>query len=383
MRRRADGLATANRQKEQFLAMLSHELRNPMAPITHAVEVLDRLTPEDASAQQALGVIRRQSRQLSRMVDDLLDATRVASGKVRLVRERVDLVDLARRAVEAVHPSFEKRSQAIALDTPSDEVAVDADPARIVQVLTNLLGNAAKYTDPGGRIELEVTRQGARAIARVRDNGVGIAPELMPHLFDMFVQDDRHFGRAEGGLGIGLALARNLASLHDGTLWAESEGPDRGSTFTLELPLAASARDGTPGPVVQSGPAVDASAITVLVIDDNLDAADSLALLLRLLSYTVHVAYDGQSALDEAQLHPPDVVLLDLALPDMSGYQVLSEMKAALGAPVPIFVALTGFGGNAVIREAEAAGFDHHCLKPIEPSALEALLAKIGRELVR
>jgi PAS domain S-box-containing protein len=373
LRRRADELQEADRHKNEFLATLSHELRNPLAPISNALYILrhgDEVYDE-AEVEQATEMIERQVALIKRLVDDLMDVSRVATRKVRLQVERFPLGHVLAAAAEAVKPLVAERRHQLTVRIDTEPILIEADATRLEQVIVNLLTNAAKYTDPGGSIVLTGAREGAEAVIRVRDDGIGIASDLLPDVFDLFRQAEHSLDRTRGGLGIGLALARSLVELHGGTIRADSEGIGEGTEFTVRLPVLARAKE----PDERGGGAVatpEISPLRVLVVEDNADAARSLGMLLRGAGHAVYLAHDGPTALAMVRLHSPDLVLLDIGLPGMSGYEVAREIKA--GGPLPV-IAMTGY-----VREADAASdFDEYLVKPVNPDGLLSLLATYRR----
>jgi PAS domain S-box-containing protein len=372
LRRLNAELSQAHRRKDEFLATLAHELRNPLAPIAHALEILRLKDPADAEMRWTRDVIERQVRQMTRLVDDLLDVARITRGRIDLRRERVALGTVVHGALEAARPFIETSGHELALTLPPMPLWLDADPTRLTQVLLNLLNNAAKYTPRGGRIEVTALVEDGQAVVRVHDNGIGIASMHLASVFEMFSQVVPALDRAQGGLGIGLSLARGLVELHGGTLSAESAGPGRGSTFTLRLPLA----EVQPGAPAASADTPDARALPlrVLVVDDNTDAADSLALMLRLNGHEVETANDGPAALQAAPRFGPDVVLLDIGMPGMNGYEVAVRLRDQVAGQRALLVALTGWGQDDDRRRAMDAGFDHHLTKPVDLGHLNLVL---------
>ena len=354
-------LEAADRQKDEFLAMLAHELRNPLTPIGNACELLARMFPEHGDAQTMVGMIRRQVTQLTRLVDDLLDVSRITQRRIELKRDTVDVDEVVAHAVETVEPLVREKGHALSIVSSYRRLFVDGDAARLAQCIVNLLNNAAKYTAPGGRLQVETAEEDGEAIIRVSDNGEGIASDLLPHVFDLFVQGDRALDRAQGGLGIGLCVVRQLIEQHGGSVTARSEGVGKGSTFEIRLPLAqppASRRAAGPRP---AGPPR-----RVLIVDDNSDAADSLALVLQLEGHRVETAYNGSDALARILPFDPDVVLLDIGLPQMDGYEVARRIRTMpIGERVRL-VALTGYGQAEDLERSRAAGFDAHIVKPVE-----------------
>jgi PAS domain S-box-containing protein len=369
--RQAEMLRAADRRKDEFLAMLAHELRNPLAPIANAASLLPRLLRDEPQARQVADIVQRQVRHMGRLVEDLLDVSRITLGKVTLRKEDIDIAQAVRGGVELARPLVDERGHALAVMLPAEPLLVRGDPARLAQVVGNLVHNAAKYTPPGGHIEVSVNRDGGEVQMTVRDDGVGIAPELLPHVFELFTQAEPGLDRAQGGLGIGLALVRTLAEMHGGRARAHSAGTGHGSEFHVRLPLceepAAAVPIGAPG-------AVAAQPRRVLVIDDNADAADSIALLLRAHGCEVEVGYDGTEALALARHQRPEVLLLDIGLPGMDGYGLARALRSDPQMRGATFIALTGYGLSQDRARARAAGFDHHLLKPVDLPALLALL---------
>ncbi|HKW93824.1 MAG TPA: CHASE3 domain-containing protein [Methylomirabilota bacterium] len=376
-RRRAErAMQDADRRKDEFLAMLAHELRNPLAPIRHAAHTLRLLGVPDERVQWVAGVIERQVGLMTRLVDDLLDVSRITSGKITLRREPVVVASLLAQALEGARPLAENRRQTIEVDVADDAGSVDGDPARLAQAVGNLLDNAIKYTEEGGRIRLSARAERDEVVIVVRDTGVGIPLELLPHVFDLFIQADRSLERRQGGLGIGLTLVRRLVEMHGGSVQATSDGPGQGSEFSIRLPRLPEAAGETD---VAAGAPTAERRVTgrhILVVDDEPDSADSLALFLRLRGHDVRTAYDGPSALKEVLSHQPDVIFLDLGLPGMSGYDVARRLRATPGVGAVRLVALTGYGTEADRQKARDAGFDLHLAKPVDPLALDAILAR-------
>jgi PAS domain S-box-containing protein len=369
-------LEDADRRKDEFLAMLAHELRSPLAPIRNAAHTLGLLGPGDDRVRWVSGVLERQVGLMTRLVDDLLDVSRITSGKVTLQRESVSVRAVLAQAVEAARPSAEGRGQALEMDVPEDAGWVDGDPARLAQAVGNLLDNAIKYTEDGGRIWLRARVEADEVVIAVEDTGAGIHPELLPHVFDLFIQADRSLERKQGGLGLGLTLVRRLVEMHGGRVEAASPGPGLGSAFTIRLPrLAVEAAPPAPAAEPAGADRPAGPARRILVVDDQRDSTDSLALFLRLRGHDVRTAHDGPSALDEIERYHPDVVFLDLGLPGMSGYDVARRVRMMNG-PGPLrLVALTGYGTDGDRQKTRDAGFDVHLAKPVDPRDLDALLA--------
>ncbi len=362
-------LVEADRRKDEFLGMLSHELRNPLAPIRNALFVLDHAQPEGQQARRAKDIVTRQVTHLTRLVDDLLDVTRIARGKIELRQEELELGALVRRTAEDYRPLMQDRGLDLAVRIPPGPIPVKGDPARLTQVFGNLLNNAAKFTPAGGRVELTLGTEGGRAVAHVRDTGPGIAPELLPSLFQPFTQGKQTLARSEGGLGLGLSLVKGLVALHGGEV-SVSTG-ERGADFAVSLALAHPAAI-RPDPA-QARASAGGAHHRVLVVDDNRDAAESLGELVRMLGHEVELAYDGPSALAQADRTHPDLVLCDIGLPGMDGYQVARELRARQDGDLRL-VALSGYAQPEDVDRALEAGFDAHVAKPPDPEQLARLL---------
>jgi PAS domain S-box-containing protein len=367
----------ANRAKDEFLAMLGHELRNPLSAVRNAIAAA---TLDESARSRALEIARRQTDQLGRIVDDLLDVARITRGRVPLRRERVLLADLLQRAVDGARALMDERGHALTLTVPTDAVQLDADPARLEQAIANLLTNAAKYTDPGGTITLVGERDGDDAVIRVRDDGMGIPSHQLPYVFDLFAQGERALDRAQGGLGIGLTLVRRIAELHGGTVEARSEGLGRGAEFTIRLPAVthAGAESVVTLPVAQSRPREPQHPARVLMVEDNPDAAESLVMILELLGHHVRVVHNGPAALATALANVPDIMLVDIGLPGMDGYQVAQAIRREPSLKHLLLVALTGYGRPEDKQRAMAAGFDYHLVKPVDLDALGDLVSRLG-----
>jgi PAS domain S-box-containing protein len=379
-RKRADGLAEANRNKEEFMALLSHELRSPLSPIRNAVDILRKMKTNDPIIAQAGSIIDRQVGVIVRLVDDLLDIGRITKGKLRLAKEQVELRNVANDAAETARPFMDARKHDFSVSLPTVPIWVEADPARMEQVVVNLLNNAAKYTEAGGLIRMTVSQEGTEAVIRVRDNGVGITPELLPHIFELFTQVDGSLGRSYGGLGIGLALARNLVEMHEGRLQASSAGLGMGCEFTIKLPLLLDAVVPESKTVLEQAAQIGRS-LRVLVVEDNVDTGDSLSLLLRLHGHDVQVARTGPTALELASVSRPDVVLLDIGLPGLDGYQVAKRLRERPEFKNVMLCALTGYTPSEADRQRQQeTGFDHYYVKPVEMTKLLALFKTIGTQ---
>ena len=369
-------LKEADRNKDEFLAVLAHELRNPLAPITNALRLMRMCVDDPQTQGRSREVIERQLSQLTRLVDDLLDVSRITRGKITLTRERVAVARLIEHAVETVQPLMQEHEQVLILEGPAHALWVDGDPLRLAQALGNILGNAAKYTPRGGRITLSVTAEGSEAAIRIRDDGIGIPAERLPLIFDLFTQLDRSGDQPQSGLGIGLALVRRLIEMHGGRVSASSEGAGRGSEFIVRLPLLP--------PQVQpheEQPASLASAASaprrILLADDNADAVETLGSVLRLLGHEVFSAADGRSALETAARCRPDVALLDIGMPLLDGYEVARQIRAQPWGRKVVLFALTGWGQEADRRRSEEAGFDSHFVKPINLENFAEVLATL------
>jgi PAS domain S-box-containing protein len=372
-KRAEEALREADRRKDEFLGMLSHELRNPLAPIRNAVYILRHGEPGGEQRARAQAIIERQTDHLTRLVDDLLDVTRIARGKIELRRSRVELREVVARAADDFRLLLRERGVTFGVDLPEGGLWAEADETRITQVVGNLLHNAAKFTRRGDEVTLSLRRAGEReAEICVRDTGVGIAPELLPKLFDPFVQGERTLARTEGGLGLGLALVKGIAELHGGRVRVDSAGEGRGTEFVVSLPLASSAQVELPPPALAAGPG---SGRRVLVVDDNTDAAESLAALVTFLGHVADVAHDGPGAIEKARANRPDVVLCDIGLPGMSGYEVAQALRAEGLAGLRL-IAVSGYAQPEDVERAVEAGFDAHVAKPADPAEIERLLSR-------
>jgi signal transduction histidine kinase/CheY-like chemotaxis protein len=369
------GAEAANRAKDEFLALLAHELRNPLAPIVTATALLRRPgSPPDTIAQSA-GVVERQARNLARLLDDLLDVSRITRGRIELRTETVSIADVVTHALEATRPLVDSRRHAISVTLPPAPLHVEADPARLEQIIVNLLNNAAKYTPAGGVIRVNACEDDGEAVVRVEDTGIGIGKDMLARVFEPFVQGDRSLAHTSGGLGVGLTLVHRLVELHGGRVEAQSDGPGRGSVFTIRLPLA---RRATVRTVAAGATAARCPAAAVLLIEDNADARQTLRVLLEQDGHRVDEAQDGASGLDRAEASRPDVILIDIGLPNMDGYEVARRIRARRGAG-PVLVAITGYGQAEDQRRALDAGFDAHLTKPVFPDRLADVLATLAR----
>jgi len=365
-----DALRVADRQKDEFLAMLAHELRNPLAPIRNASEVLALRYAGDPEAAVPIAMLRRQSDHLGRLLDDLLDVTRIAHGRVALKEQPLEIGAIVAQAVETVGPLAQAKSQLLRLERDETPLYVSGDRARLVQSVTNVLQNSVKFTQQGGEIVVAVRDAGPDIELTVRDNGAGIAAELVPRVFDLFVQSERTPDRSQGGLGIGLSVVKRLVEMHGGAVQVASEGEGRGTTVTIRLP-----RIEAPPLVVRQAPAAGA-ARRVLVVDDSTDAADSLAMLLELEGHEVSTAYTAAAALEKAERFQPEIAFIDIGLPQMDGYEVARRLRANERCRAIRLVALTGYGQPDDRDEARRAGFDHHLVKPADLESVDAILAE-------
>jgi PAS domain S-box-containing protein len=372
-------LREADRHKDEFLAMLAHELRNPLAPIRNSLHILKQAAASPEMVGRVRDIAERQVQHMARLLEDLLDVARISRGRIALRQEVVDMASVVQRTVETARPLLEERRHQLTVALPPEPVRVRGDAARLEQVLTNLLNNSAKYTDPGGRIGLTVEREGGEVVLRVRDSGIGIAPEMLPRIFELFVQAERRLDRSQGGVGIGLTLVKKLVELHGGAIQAFSAGLGQGSEFVVRLPAFSGEKGsetghGPEGERVRTPPPCQ----RVLVVDDNVDAADSLALLLRLEGQDVQVAHDGFAALEMARAFRPVIVFLDIGMPGMDGYEVCRRLRQQSGEDSLLIVALTGWGQEEDRRRSQEAGFDLHFIKPVEPDALHKILEHPG-----
>jgi len=366
-------LREKDRRKDEFLAMLAHELRNPLAAINNAVQLSTMSMLQD-QIEWSMDVISRQIKHLARLIDDLLDVSRITRGKIELRKENIDATPVLNSAAETTGRLIEERNHELIVSFRPG-LRLEADPVRLEQIIVNLLTNAAKYTENGGRIWLSANREGREVVIKVKDTGVGIPPEKIPQMFELFTQGDRTLARSEGGLGIGLTLVRSLAEMHGGTVTATSEGPGKGSEFIVRLPAAGAppkASAISPGNSPQAGKQPS----RILVVDDNVDTVRGLARLLKLLGHEVETAYDGPSALEVAPIFKPEYVLLDIGLPGMDGYQVASRLREEEVLQHTVIIAISGYGQDDDRRRTREAGFDHHLVKPVNHDSLMALLSR-------
>jgi two-component system, sensor histidine kinase len=371
-------LRIADRRKDEFLATLAHELRNPLAPLSNGLTLLRLAGNDPAIAKNARDIMERQLAQMVRLVDDLIDVSRISTGRLAIKKERIELQAVVRNAVEIVAPFIEKRGHALQIDLPTQPVWIDADPTRLAQVFSNLLNNAAKYTDQGGNIAFQAELEEASVVVRVMDNGIGIPAEMLATVFDMFTQVDKSLERSQAGLGVGLTLARRLAELHGGTLEAHSGGQGQGSCFAIRLPLATDiARDDGLLPCLAEEPPLVCHRI--LLADDNVDFALTLATLLRGLGHEVLVTHDGEQALQAADGFRPDFAFLDIGLPKRNGYELARGLRESAITARSILVAVTGWGQEKDRQLAAQAGFDHHLVKPVQLAQIQEILRQRRR----
>ncbi len=368
-------LRDADRRKDEFLATLAHELRNPLAPVRNAARILHLRGTQQPELQTAAAVVERQTRHMSRLIDELMDVSRINRGSVVLTRERIELAQLLELAIETSRPMIDDSRHSLNVAAPPHPVFLDVDLARLSQVVCNLLNNAAKYTPPGGRIELDVQECGQELVLTVRDDGIGIGADKLAGIFEMFAQVEDAVSRAKGGLGIGLYLARRLVELHHGSIEARSEGPGKGCEFVVRLPTVEGAELAARPSAFR--PSVTASPRRVLVVDDNRDAATSAAMLVEMMGNEVRTAFDGEDAVRLAAEFRPDVILLDIGLPGMNGYQAARLIREQYGNDHIVLVAVTGWGQARDRELATEAGFDHHMVKPVDPQALTDFLAAL------
>lgn len=371
-------LSDLHERKDQFLAMLSHELRGPLAPILNAIQLLSLETNASQLHFHARSVIERQVAHLARLLDDLMEVSRISTGKIHLREERVVVSDILELAAEMVRPLIDQRGHELSISLPPDPIWLHADAARLQQVVVNLLTNAAKYTPDGGRIQLIVEREGDQCVLRVRDTGVGIPLELQPHVFELFTQAERSLDRSEGGLGIGLALVQRIVEMHQGEA-AVFSSPGEGAEFIVRLP-AVSAPEVQPAPSRPESPQPEGPPLRILVVDDNVDAAQTLSMLLEELGHDVRTAHTGPSALAATDDYQPSLLLLDIGMPGLNGYEVAKRIREQSHFDDVVLVAITGYGQEADRQLSRQAGFDHHLVKPADLRQLERILATVSRK---
>ena len=377
MQEQAAALADLHQRKDEFLAMLSHELRNPLSAITNAVHVLRLEDSGNAIQQKAKSIIERQVGQLARLVDDLLEVSRVITGGIQLHQQQLEMRSIVDRAVESARSLIDGRNLELAVTLPAEAVWLQGDPTRLEQVLVNLLNNAAKYTDEGGQIHITVQQEGSEVVLSVRDTGIGIAPELLPRIFDLFTQADRTLDRSQGGLGIGLSLVKRLLQLHGGTVEARSEGLGQGSEFIVHLPALVPETAAIAPVEILKEPGRSSR---VLVVDDNVDAAEMLVMMLQMFGNKVQAVYSGQTAVAIALEYKPDCILLDIGLPDMNGYEVARRLRQLPQTKNMWLIAMTGYGQDSDRQKSREAGFDYHLVKPVAPQELQDLLTTLAQQ---
>lgn len=369
-------LKDSDRRKDEFLAMLAHELRNPLAPIRSSLEIMKRSPGNGDIIEQCRTTMERQSGQLVRLVDDLIDVSRITRNRLELRTERVELAPIIRHAVESCKPAIEQLGHQLTIQLPAELIYLQADAARLAQVFSNLLTNSCKYTEPGGQIGLSAQTRDGNVFIRVSDNGIGIPPSMLSQVFDMFVQIDQSLERTKGGLGIGLTLVKRIVEMHGGTVTALSEGLGKGSEFTVELPRLENPPSKAAAQATNAPPPESAPKQKILVVDDNVDGALSLAMMLRILGNETRTADDGLAAIEAAAEFVPDVILLDIGLPKMNGYDVCRRIREQAWSKNTLIIALTGWGQDKDREQSAEAGFDHHLVKPVDLTALQHLLAE-------
>jgi signal transduction histidine kinase/ActR/RegA family two-component response regulator len=372
-----DSLRETDRRKDEFIALLAHELRNPLAPIQNGLHLMRLAGGDPDTVEQVREMMERQLGHMVRLVDDLLDLARIGQNKIELRRSRVALTDVVNSAVETARPMIDEAGHAFSVSMPAEPLFLDADPTRLAQVFSNLLTNSARYTERGGRIWLDARRQADQAVVSVRDTGIGIPAAALPRLFEMFSQVDRSVERATGGLGIGLALVKGLAEMHGGTVTVESPGLGLGSTFSVRLPLAQGVPE--PAPPAPADRGAMATAWRILVVDDSEDSARSMAKVLKLLKNEVRTANDGEQAVQAASAFRPDVILMDLGMPRVNGYEATRQIRELDWGRSVAIIALTGWGQDIDRAKSREAGFDGHLVKPVNLAELERLLAELRR----
>ena len=380
LQRAQAALKEADRSKDEFLATLAHELRNPLAPIRNALQILKAKGPPDPELQWARDVIDRQVQLMARLLEDLLDVSRISRNKLELRKERVELADVVEAALETSRPLIEAGGHEFTVTLPPEPIHLEADPVRLAQVFANLLNNAAKYTEDGGRIRLTAERHEGDVVVSVKDNGIGIVAEMLPRIFEIFSQSNRALARSQGGLGIGLSLVKGLVELHGGSIEVRSDGADRGSEFVVRLPVAAETPGREPARPGEDEQPKPVTKRRILIADDNRDSADSLAMLLKIMGNEVGTAYDGEQAVEAAEALRPDVVLLDIGMPKLNGYDACRRIREQPWGRGMFLIALTGWGQEEDRRRTEEAGFNHHIVKPVDPAALMKLLASLSAE---
>lgn len=372
-RQYADALKEADRRKDEFIATLAHELRNPLAPIRNGLEIL-RMTHDENMAVTVRDMMGRQMSHLVRLIDDLLDISRVSQGKIDLIREPIIVQDALRSAVEAAMPVIDQGNHVLTLDIPDAPLWINADLTRISQIATNLLNNASKYTPNGGKIKISLRKHNQEAVIAVSDNGLGIPPDMMPRIFDLFTQVNRNLDRAQGGLGIGLALVKRLIDMHEGSIRVESGGLNQGSVFTLHFPLTSAKSEELPA---EPKTKTNTAPLKILIVDDNVPSAQTIGWMLELIGHQTVLAHSGTEAVETAKKENPDVIMLDIGLPGMNGYEVCRLLRQDPIFKNTVFIAQTGWGQERDRQEAQSAGFDQHLVKPVSLQDLSAVLANV------
>ncbi|MEJ7594143.1 MAG: ATP-binding protein [Planctomycetaceae bacterium] len=376
LRGRAEALVEADRRKDEFLALLAHELRNPLAPIFNALTLLSQENVAKPMQQELRSMMERQVRQLSRLVDDLLDVSRITRGKISLQKKLVEVRVIIEHAVETARPLIESRKHHLSVSVPAQPICVNGDPIRLQQVLSNILNNASKYGEERGRITLTSQQEGNEAVVRVRDTGIGIAPAMLPRIFDLFTQADQTLDRSLGGLGIGLTLVKRLVELHEGKVEAHSEGLGKGSEFVVRLPIAVE-ENKQDSPCKSDTPIRQERSFRILVVDDNDDAADSLNMLLKMAGHEVWTAHCGPTALQAAHEHKPELLILDIGLPVLDGFQVAQRLREAPEFKQAVMIAVSGYGQDGDRQRSKEAGFDFHFVKPMDFQRLQDLFTSL------
>jgi PAS domain S-box-containing protein len=380
-KRMEEQLKEVSRRKDEFLATLAHELRNPLAPVRNALQIMRLASHDPVMVGEARDMMERQVHNLIRLIDDLMDVSLISRGSIELKKERLSLATILQSAIEISRIQIEAARHELTVTLPTEPLWVQADQTRLAQVVANLLNNAAKYTEPGGHIWLNAQRDGDKAVIRVRDNGVGVPAEMLPHIFDIYVQVSSSLDRSQGGLGLGLTLVRRLVELHGGSIEAYSAGPRQGSEFVVRLPLAAE-KPATPHPQqnLQDPPVPGSLGLRVLIVDDNRDSAESLGMLMKLAGHRVCIALDGPAALESVRTFQPTIVLLDIEMPDMNGYEVARRIREQPNTQHVLLVAMTGYASEADRHRCHEAGFDHYLVKPIDYDALQRLLVAVDSQ---
>ena len=375
MRQIANELSESDRRKDEFLATLAHELRNPLTPIRTGLELIKLAGDSREVVEQVRTMMNRQLTQMVRLIDDLMDVSRINTGKLELRKEQIELTAVLNSAIETCEPLITQMGHELTVTYPKIPLVVDADLTRLAQVFLNLLNNAAKYTQPYGHIKLSVELQGGYIEVSVRDNGIGISADHMPRIFELFTQVDQSLSKAQGGLGIGLSLVKKLIEMHAGMIEVKSDGPGKGSEFVVRLPIVLQASWAEE--VIQDEVAIPNSSLCILIVDDNKDAADSLSMMLNIAGYDTHAAYDGQEGMDVAKELQPDVLLLDIGMPKLNGYEVCRQIRGQSWGKETLVIATTGWGQDKDRRLSQEAGFDHHMVKPIDTASLMKILKEL------